>query len=570
MGFQPTPLSLSLVAAGLGSLLVAYLVWRRPPERGGWTFLALSIGTGLWAVTTLLVETATDPTTAAWWLRFDYAVSGVCVLAWFAFAIEYTGRERRVSSGVVAVLGLEPAVISAVAWSGDEFGVLYADSTPVDVVGGGLVVDHAVAYWVHEVYSTLLLVGGAVVLGLWAYRSRELDAGGTALAVGILAPLAGTVAFAAGLGPDPRPVGFVVATGAFVYAIYRSDVMEITPVAHDTIVENIRDGVFVLDRRDRIVEINPMAKRILGIDEDRVVGRHASEVLSVYPGFYERYEEVNQVQEEIGLDDGEGRRFFHIQVSPLADPRGERIGRLFLVHEITDQKRRQRELRRQNDRLDQFASLVSHDLRNPLNVAEGFTELARDTGDVGYLDRVEDSIGRMNTLIDDVLTLARDGEAITDLEEVGLGDVAAEAWDNVDTREATLEMASNARLRANRDRLLRLYENLFRNAVEHGPDDVRVGVGRLGTPEDSRFGFFVEDDGPGIPERNREAVLEDGFTTSEDGVGLGLSIVTSIVDAHGWTLDVVGSREGGARFEVTGVVAADRTAEEPQPADDDD
>jgi PAS domain S-box-containing protein len=398
--------------------------------------------------------------------------------------------------------------------------------------------------------------------------------------VGIASPPVATAAFGMGLGPDPRPVGFVVATAAFVYAIYRSDVMEITPVAHDTIVENIRDGVFVLDNRDRVVEINPMAKRILGIDDGRVVGRHASDVLSVYPGLYDRYEDVHEVQEEIGLDDGEGRRFFHIQVSPLSDARDGRVGRLFLVHEITDQKRRQRELRRQNERLDQFASLVSHDLRNPLNVAEGFTELARDTGDVGYLDRVEDSIGRMNTLIDDVLTLARDGETITDVEEVGLEDVATAAWDNVDTADATLELAGDARIRASRDRLLRLFENLFRNSVEHGStgsrdtknpgDDVRVGVGRLGTPDGDRFGFFVEDDGPGIPEGEREAVLEDGFTTSDDGVGLGLSIVTSIVDAHGWELDVGASTRGGARFEVTDVDAADRRPEEPQPANDDD
>jgi signal transduction histidine kinase len=244
------------------------------------------------------------------------------------------------------------------------------------------------------------------------------------------------------------------------------------------------------------------------------------------------------------------------------------VGRLFLVHEITDQKRRQRELARQNRRLDQFASLLSHDLRNPLNVADGFVELARKTGDTDNLDRVADSLDRMDSLIDDVLTLARQGQTIAETESVDLAEVAREAWGNVDTADATLTVGADLAVEADPDRLVRLFENLFRNAVEHARPDVvvRVGAADAGDGVD-RAGFYVSDDGPGIPEAHRDDVLEDGFSTSEDGLGLGLSIVRSIVEAHGWGVSVGESDAGGARFEVTGVDLARDRDQRPARAD---
>jgi len=128
---------------------------------------------------------------------------------------------------------------------------------------------------------------------------------------------------------------------------------------------------------------------------------------------------------------------------------------------------------------------------------------------------------------------------------------------------------------ADDSRLQELFENLFRNAVEHGGDDVSVRIGTLdeasidetGTDDTdtddtgagsalptqrvSRDGFYVEDDGPGIPDDEREKVFEHGHTTAEEGSGLGLSIVSSIADAHGWTVTATESESGGARFEIS-------------------
>ena len=205
--------------------------------------------------------------------------------------------------------------------------------------------------------------------------------------------------------------------------------------------------------------------------------------------------------------------------------------------------RRETELRRQNERLDEFASVVAHDLRNPLAVADGFLEVAVETGETDHLPRVADAHDRIGRLIDDLLTLARGEPTVTDGERVDLAGVAREAWGYVDTGEATLTVDSQlGSVSGDRGRLSQLFENLFRNAVEHAGTAPSVTV----TATDG--GFAVADDGPGIPPEERDRVLEHGVTTAEGGTGFGLSIVADTARAHGWTVTVGESDDGGARF----------------------
>jgi signal transduction histidine kinase len=170
----------------------------------------------------------------------------------------------------------------------------------------------------------------------------------------------------------------------------------------------------------------------------------------------------------------------------------------------------------------------------------------------------------MDRIVDDVLTLAREGRGIEERESITFSTIAEAAWETVDTGPATLDVSDDADFVADADRLQRALENLFRNAVEHGGADVTVTV--EATPD----GFDVADDGPGIPEADRDDVFADEFTTNEDGTGFGLSIVQSIVEAHGWTVAVEESETGGAAFVVRDVATiSERRAPREQRADDD-
>jgi signal transduction histidine kinase len=156
----------------------------------------------------------------------------------------------------------------------------------------------------------------------------------------------------------------------------------------------------------------------------------------------------------------------------------------------------------------------------------------------------------MDALIDDVLTLTREGKQVEDLEPVDLGDTIDGCWRNVETAEATLMNKTDQTIHTDPSRLKQLLENLFRNAVEHGDETVTVTV------RDMDNGFSVADDGPGIIDDEREKVFDAGYSTTDEGTGFGLNIVQEIAEAHGWEISVTDSETGGARFEITGVETA--------------
>ncbi|MFW6018000.1 MAG: ATP-binding protein [Halapricum sp.] len=218
-----------------------------------------------------------------------------------------------------------------------------------------------------------------------------------------------------------------------------------------------------------------------------------------------------------------------------------------------DRAERERELEEQNDRLEEFASIVSHDLRNPLNVASASTELLAEETDSDDVDRIENALERMEHLIEALLTLARKGQVVGATEPVSLESVAEDAWQVVDAPEATLTVESSTAVVADRGRLVEILENLFRNAIEHGRPDatVRVGIREAGD------GFYVADDGEGVDPDVREKVFEMGYSQSPDGTGYGLYIVSTVAQAHGWSVTISDSEFGGARFEFTGAELQD-------------
>jgi PAS domain S-box-containing protein len=258
-----------------------------------------------------------------------------------------------------------------------------------------------------------------------------------------------------------------------------------------------------------------------------------------------------------------------------------RLAELLASHaeSALDRLAREEDLQRQNDRLEEFAGVVSHDLQNPLNVASARLELLREECNGEQVEAIDRALTRMDDLVGDLLTLAREGDRVSEMESVSLADVSGQCWQNVETDDATVHVRVGRTIRADRSRLAQLLENLYRNAVEHGstgPDsqaqedagseasepsvadapenatehereDMTITVGELDN------GFYVEDDGSGIPEGERDDIFDAGYSTAEEGTGFGLSIVKQVADAHGWELRVTDGAAGGARFEITGV-----------------
>jgi PAS domain S-box-containing protein len=305
------------------------------------------------------------------------------------------------------------------------------------------------------------------------------------------------------------------------------------------------------DGRPVIEDCNNQFVEALGVERVDLIGAELAEFYTpdsraelLDEGGYERSlkGEFTRESRELVTADGEVVETT-LRAVPRRDASGEVVGTLAMYVDVTERE----EVKRANERLEEFASIVSHDLRNPLNVAGGHLELARDECENRHLEAVERAHDRMETLIEDLLTLAREGDAVTDTDAVDVETVVRGCWDTVETADASLDLESDRTIAADDARLKQLFENLIRNAVEHGGDTVTVTIGELDD------GFYVEDDGPGIPAGDADAVFEAGYSTNAEGTGFGLSIVQRIAEAHEWDVRATRGSDGGARFEITGV-----------------
>ena len=328
---------------------------------------------------------------------------------------------------------------------------------------------------------------------------------------------------------------------------------------YETILESIGDAVYAVRPDDTIAYVNERYAEMKGADREELVGTDIYDWVTEETaakarhvrGEIERGErDTAAVEYEFLTADGE--QFpVEMRFAQVTSDEGEELDRVGVIRDVRDRKRREESLRRKNERLEEFASIVSHDLRSPLSVAAGRLDLAREECDSPHLDDVARAHDRMETLIDDLLTLARNGDDVEDVERVALDELVEECWAGVETAGATLRVETTRAIRADRSRLRQLFENLVRNSVEHAGEGVEITVGDLDG------GFYVADDGPGIPAENRERAFETGYSTADAGTGFGLSIVKAVATAHGWEVQITEGADGGARFELTGVDVLD-------------
>jgi len=334
-----------------------------------------------------------------------------------------------------------------------------------------------------------------------------------------------------------------------------------TEARFEAFLELTPDATCVVDGDGVVTAVNPQLEALFGYDRSELVGEPVERLVP------ERYRDGHVEYREQFVESPERRPMgvskdltglrsdgseFPIDISLSPIRVGGHLEVIGAIRDVTERRRRQRRLERQNDRLEEFVDVVSHDLRNPLQVASGKLELARERDDDALLDEVERAHERMDALVDDLLTLARQGEFVGEPTALDVERTARRAWANVATCECDLDVERDiGSVLADESRLLELFENLYRNAVEHAGTDANVTIGTL------EGGFYVADDGPGVPEKRRDAAFDRGYTSDAGGTGLGLAIVRRIVEAHGWTVALTESADGGARFEVTTARASD-------------
>ena len=578
------------------ALLIAGVTWQQRATRGARTYTLLIVALAVWSA--LYVGQLLVPTVAGKrpWFVARHAMSPLFAVGFWVFAARYTDRhellDRRLVAPIIAVGLVFVALILL------NPGELYWSALALDTMGPLLLLELSLGplFWLNCVYIFgVVAAAHVIIVSAWkrtfaSYRPQLLVMTGVGAIMFVLTALFLTEQTSLLPALNPWPNVQLITYGATLAALpigwsYVNDYLfAIQPLARQAVIESMDDAVYIVDSEGTIRHTNPPGNRLLGRPPDAdAPAEHVSAAFDPRPTLLSCYERAI-AGEPLGDTiltceiDGE-QRFYDIGVSTVTNSIGEDTGAVVVGRDISEERRqrgqlqvRTAQLERQNERLDQFGQYVSHDLRNPIQVASGYVELARETGDLSRLDDIDRALRRMNEMVEDLRELTAVDRDSLSVERVNVARAAHTAWAHVDTDGATLRVPDNDIILADEDYLLHVFENLFRNSIEHGrPDGAAVdgtdaadadtalgdGSGFTVTVGPLENGFFVADDGVGIPEADRDSVLDHGYSTTDGGTGLGMSIVRTIADAHEWSVSVTESDAGGARFEFRNVATPD-------------
>jgi len=333
-----------LVAAVVSAALSAY-VWRRRNAAPGATALALlMLALTEWLLAEVLCLVSSDLSSRLIWAKVEYiGIVSVPVL-WLAFALQYIGRQGWLTRRNLVLLAICPIITLLLTWTNEAHGLIWAEFSLYQHGSAMLSAKtYGVWFWIQMVYSYALVLTGAILVVQWAILSFQLyRRQAVVMLIGALVPLAGNMPYVLHWGSvqgiDPTPLAFTVCGLMLALGLFRFRLLDIVPVARDTVINSMNDGLIVLDAQDRIVDMNPSFQGIITSSPSMVIGQPVAQILPFWTDLTEQHREATEVQSEVTFDKSEKRYYYDIRISPLYSRRGSIAGRIVMLHDITERK----------------------------------------------------------------------------------------------------------------------------------------------------------------------------------------------------------------------------------------
>lgn len=559
-----TPLALVLMG------VVGSVAWRRREVPGGRALAAFCVTSAGWlAFDALSVAVPTADATLAL-ARVAFAWCPLPGVAWLAFLLSYTGHLTRPARIAVGALTVWSLVYGGMALTTEAHRLVWATSR---TVADGSLLGVAYSLGPLALAQTAFMwsvIGGSLGVMLWTYAGAGAGARTLSrwIVAGAFVPLVLSVVHLLGFGPiekDFTPLAMAVSAGTFGLGLLRYRLLDLRPVARETLVDNLREGVLVLNRHGGIVDANPAFRQALGVP-DALVGTPLAEVA---PALAEAIAAGRD--EPFRLDrDGDGR-YFDLRISPLADAAGLSTGRLVLLHDVTRRRAEQTHLHRtnealylanaelqaRNEELDAFAHTVAHDLKNSIHGVMGWAEVLRDEGPELEADEHREMASgvvraghKMASIVHELLLLAGVRQATVEPLPVAMQPVVEEALQRVrQTRD--LAVAGPDRwpvALGHAPWIEEVWVNYLSNAGKYGGPSITLGTDVTAS---GQARFWVHDDGPGLTAEAQRALFVPFSRVGEqavEGHGLGLSFVRRIAERLGGTCGVESAPGAGTRF----------------------
>jgi len=345
MEFQYTPYIIPLIIAAVMSDGVVIYLWPRRRMPKIFFLVLLGLAVAVWSLGYALEIAGADLATKIFWAKAQYIGISMVPFLWMAFVAQYSNVSSQTINRGAPFLLIVSLITVTLAFTNERHGLLW-EKTYINQVGNfsSLGILHGAWFWVYIAYSYALLAIGTFIGVRSIGRMKGLYRGqAAALLIAVAAPWIGNILYISGLSPVPQldltPFAFSISVIAFTWGVTGFHLLDLSPIARDIVVEEMNNGMIVLNSQNHIVDANTAALKMLNRRASQVIGQTIPVVLGNIPNLVERYIDVTETTEEIAIGEGNARNWYQVSISPIRDKNKTISGRVVTITDISDQKR---------------------------------------------------------------------------------------------------------------------------------------------------------------------------------------------------------------------------------------